>query len=177
MRLASLATSLLGVLTFLSGSFLIFYGMSLWVNSELYGLIPLAPLGAFFTFLSLPLALFGFDSLQSWVVGSTLSSGDTTYVDKIPFFSNKRIVGLSLMITGAVWLALSLSAIWATSFTFVGVTSCPLGGCRSIFSYLGTWIVIGIGILLLAAVATLILMSRSKGSAARQQLVRASVMR
>jgi hypothetical protein len=112
------------------------------------------------------------------LLGSTLlEAAYFSYSNKTKSFSNKRIAGLSLTILGAAWLVLSLYAMWETLTTFAGLTSCPLGGCRSIFSYLGTWIVIGIGISLLAAGFSLILMSRSKGSTAREPLVRASVMR
>ncbi|MDG6998996.1 MAG: hypothetical protein JRN15_07775 [Nitrososphaerota archaeon] len=64
-------------------------------------LLPYGSLGALLVFLAFPVALFGYESLPKWVAGTRISEttnqaddGDST------LFSNKRIVGLSLVITG-----------------------------------------------------------------------------
>ena len=74
MRIAPVATVLLGAISLVGGSFLILVGIMQWVDNQgvafgLEGLFPIALLGAFFTFLSLPIALYGFESLPRWITG------------------------------------------------------------------------------------------------------------
>ena len=181
-RVNSVATLALAILSFMIGSFLIIYGLIQWINNlglfGFFGLLPYAPLGALFVFMSLPIALFGFTSLPGWFAKvPDLSAGNEQQNDdESSLFSNKRVVGLSLIVTGADWLILNLFALLTARFiASYTVAACPLNGCRSILSAPATWIVLGIGVLILAAGIVLILMSKGEAGTARQEPVRASL--
>lgn len=161
MRLSSVASFILASLTFTIGSFLIFYGMILWSGSE--GIfVPYASLGAISVFMSLPTVLFGFKTLPRWATGRQSSStkGSEEYEDSL-IFSNKRIVGLSLLITGAVWLLITLIAF----FIFPLNTPCAMNSCPTVFTLFthGELILIGIGVVIFAAGLILLAMSKSEG--------------
>lgn len=182
MRYTSIATCILAILSFFGGSFLILFTLIRWIDGlgspGSLELLPYGSLGALLVFIAFPVALFGFRSLPKWVTGTRISEttsqaddGDST------LFSNKRIVGLSLVITGVDWLILSLFALFAFVPSVPYKVACPYNGCPSVFSSLATWILIGIGLLIVAAGIVLIIMSRIEGRASQQQLVRASTVR
>lgn len=183
MRLVSVATILLAIFSFLAGSFLIVFGTMQWINDLSYlgilGLLPYAPFGGLLVFLALPTAMFGFKQVPRLLAGapSLLEKTSQENYEDSPLFSNKRIVGLSLVITGADWLILCVFALMAYSPIIPATAACPLGGCRSIFYSLGAWILIGVGLLILAGGVVLIVMSKNGVRTPRQQLLRASMVR
>jgi uncharacterized membrane protein YczE len=63
------------------------------------------------------------------------------------------------MITGAVWTVFSVIGLWFGAL----FTMCPSYGCPSIFSYVGSWILIGIGLAILAIGIALVVMSKTDG--------------
>ena len=177
MRANSVASVLLAILSFMIGSYLILSGMILWGGSV--GIfVPYAPLGAVLVFMALPTAMFGFKGLPRWAIYGRDSSDESDEQNENDslIFSNKRIVGLSLLMTGTVWLLLSLIAL----FMFTPFIMCTVNYCPTPFDLLfslGELILIGIGLLILVAGVLLILTSRSKSPKARQSSVGASLAR
>ena len=167
MRIAPVATTLLGAVSLIGGSFLILVGITQWVNNQgfgysLYGLFPTALLGGFFTFLSLPVSLYGFKSLPTWITG--LSSGQASDEDAlfIPLFYNKRIMGLSFVITAVVWLVLSPITVFANTLNVPYpciINSCPKLTVFTILFSPGSLLLIGIGAVILVIGIYLILRS------------------
>ena len=187
MRASSFASALLAILSFAIGSFLIFYGATQWITNlytfGFFGLLPYAPLGILLVFISLPIALFGFKRLPGWVSRARSSSSASDSVqedeDDSPLFFNKRIVGLSLVITGLVWLTLSLFALFATTLFIeypypCSINYCPKPTVFTVLFSLGSLVLIAIGVLILVAGIALILMSKGK-TQARLQSIRASL--
>ena len=162
MRFTSLAALFGAAVSLALGSFLIAYGTTMWIDNQssfgFFGLLPLTGLGGLFVFLTLPFALFGFDPLPRWVVGPSSSSGEMTQEDDDqPLFSNKRIMGLSLMITGADWIIFSVIGLW----TGARFQMCPYNGCETIFGSIVIWALISIGIAIIAIGIGLVVMSFS----------------
>ena len=164
MRFTSIATMSLAALSFLGGLFLQAVGTGPWFVYQypfgFYEMLVLVALGGLLVFLTLPIALFGFDSPPRWITGSPSLPTEFSQTRDLSLLSNRRIAGLSLVITGAIWIIFSLIGLWE-SIEFV---MCPYRGCPSIFSYVGSWILIAIGALILATGITLVVMSKSKGS-------------
>ncbi len=182
MRYTPIATVLLAILSCFAGSYLILFTSIRWIYSlgslGFLELLPYGSLGGLLVFLTLPIALFGFKSLPKWITGAQASEATSQAdEDESTLFSNKRIVGLSLVITGADWLVLSLFALFAFAPNVPYKVACPYNGCQSVFSSLATWILIGVGLLILVAGIVLIMMSSIEGRASQQQLVRASTLR
>ena len=187
MRTSSFASMLLAILSFAIGSFLIFYGATQWITDlytfGFFGLLPYSPLGILLVFISLPIALFGFKRLPGWASGARSSSSASNSVqqdgDHAPLFFNKRIVGLSLVITGSVWLVLSLFALFTTTLFIeypypCSINYCPKPTVFTVLLSLGSLVLIVIGVLIVVAGIAFILMSKGK-TQARQQSIRASL--
>ncbi|MDG6995044.1 MAG: hypothetical protein JRN52_03895 [Nitrososphaerota archaeon] len=162
MRLASVVVGFVATLSFLAGSFLIFTSTATWiVNQGSFGLLEmlaLLSLGGLLVFLTLPIALFGFKSLPKWFVDTSSLSSEMAQedIDNQSLFSNKRIMGLSLVITGLDWLVFSLVGLWLS----IRSIACPVNvPCGSILSYTGSWILIAIGVSILAIGIALIMIS------------------
>ena len=178
MRVGSAASVLLAIISFTIGSYLIIYGMILW-NDSIGIFVPYAPFGAILVFMSLPTALFGFKALPRWAYGRRNSPHDADEddgEDDSPLFSNKRIMGLSLVITGLVWLVVVLFRLSAAAL----IPCSTYGGCPTAFTLffsLGNLILISIGVMILVAGIFLVLTSRSKSPKASQKAVRASLAR
>ena len=168
MRFTSVATLFLAAASFLAGLFLLGIGTNPWVVNQywlgFYESLIMVALGGLLVFLTLPIALFGFDSVPRWIVGASNSSTEMAQSgdDELLLLSNKRIVGLSLVITGAVWLISSVIGLWVTISVLVPQIFCGgvRYGCPSIFSYLGNWILIAIGIAILGIGIALVLLSK-----------------
>jgi len=127
--------------------------------------LPLMALGGLLIFIAMPMALFGFDSVPRWIVGpSSLSSGKAG--DDELLFSNKRFVGLSLVLTGAIWLSFSLIGFWASFSVAMKCVACPANFSTSIFSanYLDNWFLIVIGAVILGIGAVLLVLSKFENS-------------
>lgn len=178
MRLAPFATILLGAISLVGGSFLIVVGITQWVNNQgfgnpIYGLFPTALLGALFTFLSLPVSLYGFKSLPTWITGITAPQAHDDGNDELdqealflPLFSNKRIMGLSFVITAVVWLVLSLTTVFLNALNVPYM--CIINDCPRVtmFTFLfspGSLLLISFGIVILAVGVYLILISKQSG--------------
>jgi len=102
--------------------------------------------------------MFGFDSLHRWFVASSSSLSSEKAADDELLFSNKRIVGVSLVFTGAIWLCASVVSFWASYGRIMTCVSCPANFSSSIFStnYLDYWIPIVIGAIILEIGAILL---------------------
>ena len=145
-------------------------GSGLWIVTQ-YTLtfpesLPLRALGDFFVFLTLPVALFGFDPLPKWFSDR---SSKGKYGELGPeennelLFSNKRVMGLSLIVAGALWILFTVIGFW----TAISNAPCPYYGCPSMLSYPGTWIMLAVGVALLASGIILLAMSISRRDTTR----------
>ncbi len=156
------ATLPLGALAFLGGAYLISIGTSPFSTG--YGAFPpesmvLATFGGVLVYLSIPVALFGFARIPRWLGGQPVKGLATN--GEVLLFSNKRIAGFSLLLTGTVWVIFSL--IGFSEYSVPEMACSFRYGCPSAFSltYLYNWIMLAIGIIILAASIALILSSRS----------------
>jgi hypothetical protein len=169
LRLAPFATVFLGAISFIAGLVLIGIGTGLWIvayySMGFYESLPLMALGGLLTFIAIPIALFGFDTVPRWIVGPSSLSGEGAVNDE-PLFSNKRFVGLSLVLTGAIWLSFSVISLWAAFSVVVPCVACPENFNSSIFStnYLDNWILIAIGGVILGIGLILLVLSKFETS-------------
>lgn len=176
--LRAAASVMLAILSLAIGSFLISFGTMQWIFNlgglGLIGLLPYAPLGVLFIFISLPIALFGFEKLPRWATDDRSSSPEVGNADEVnsSFITNKRIMGLSLVITGAAWLVLSLVTLF--KYTLLTPYPCSINYCPTVYSVFlspASLLFIGIGVLLLAAGIILLLTSRSNSPKAVQKAI------
>lgn len=167
MRLTAVAAGFVAILSFLAGSFLIFAITASWmINIDSFWsleLIAILSLGGLLVFLSLPIALFGLESLPRWLVDTSSISSEMTQddIDNQSLFSNKRVMGLSFLITGADWLIFGLLGLWFSVRSFACLVNYP---CGQILSYPASWILIAIGVAILSIGIILLAMSRFRSA-------------